>query len=177
MAVLGLWGFIVYDKLLKENSIGNVDDNNLNNDSINNEEENNENSYKIFSEKLKDQVSKYDSKNQNYQYIKNDIVKNGYIIYINEKDSLFVKYFDKNLNDKYGDYKIDDNVLSFYVINVGQDVGNMLYFINNDGTVGSADTEYGIGIENEIMIKKDIGYKNIVSIVNGIFGDGYSGAH
>ena len=60
---------------------------------------------------------------------------------------------------------------------VGQEKGYILYFINEDGTVGSADVEYGIINDNNITIKKDIGYKDIVSIVSGIFGDGYSGIH
>ena len=38
-------------------------------------------------------------------------------ISINEKGCLYVRYFNKELNDKYGKYKIADNVLSFYVIN------------------------------------------------------------
>lgn len=178
VALLGTSGFIVYDKVLSKKTVENIDVNNTNNDVINNnEEKNNDNSYQIFADNLKDQISKYNSNNQSYQYINNDIVKGGYVVYLNEKGSLFVKYFDKELNDKYGDYKIADNVLSFYAINVGQDVGNMLYFINEDGTVGSADTEYGIGTNNQITIKKDIGYRNIVSIVNGIFGDEYSGLH
>ena len=178
VALLGTSGFIVYDKVLSKKTVENIDVNNTNNDVINNnEEKNNDNSYQIFADNLKDQISKYNSNNQSYQYINNDIVKGGYVVYLNEKGSLFVKYFDKELNDNYGDYKIADNVLSFYAINVGQDVGNMLYFINEDGTVGSADTEYGIGTNNQITIKKDIGYRNIVSIVNGIFGDEYSGLH
>lgn len=151
---------------------------NINNNVINdNEEENIFNNYQIFADNLKSQIAKYDVNNKNYQYIKNNFVKDGYEIYLNEQGSLFVKYFNKELNDKYGDYKIADNVLSFYTINVGQDVGNMLYFINEDGTVGSADTEYGIGTNDQIIINKNIGYKNIVSIVNGNFGNSYSGVH
>lgn len=158
--VLCLGGYIVYDKFLIEKQPENID-----------------NSYQVFVENFKNELSKYDSNNQSYQYIKNDIVKDGYEIYLEENGSLFVKYFNEELNEKYSNYKISDNVLSFYAINVGQGGGNMLYFINEDGTVGSADTEYGIGTSNEIVIKKDIGYKNIVSIINSTFSDGFYGVH
>ena len=51
----------------------------------------------------------------------------------------------------------------------------MLYFINEDGTVGKADAEYRMN--NEISVIKDIGYKNIVSIISGTFGDEFTGYH
>ncbi len=66
--------------------------------------------------------------------------------------------------------------MSFNIVNSGQDVINTLYFINQDGTVGSANIETGIMDNNEIVIKKDIGFKNIVSIVSGVYTDGMSGA-
>lgn len=134
-----------------------------------------ENSYTIFSQNFKKELSKYDKNNYNYQIVTNQIIEDGYAITLNEKGSLYVKYFNKELNDKYGTYKLADNVLSFYVINDGQNFGNMLYFINEDGTVGKADTEYRMN--NNISVIKDIGYKNIVSIISGTFGDDYTGTH
>ena len=85
-----------------------------------------------------------------------------------------MKYNDVTLNNKYGEYKIADNVLSFYVINTGQDIGNNVYFINQDGTVGSADTEYGIN--STITINNNLGYKNIVAVVSGSFNYDPTGA-
>lgn len=141
-------------------------------------EENNTNKYELFSTNLKEEFSKFDSHNYSSQYISNDFVPEGYTIYLDENRNLFVRYANKEINNKYGNYKIADNVLSFYAINVGQDVGNMIYFINEDGTVGKANTEYGInGNEINFNIEKDIGYKNIVSILNGAFGDGFGGVH
>ena len=134
-----------------------------------------ENNYNIFAQSLKKELSKYDNNNYNYQSVTNEIVPDGYEISINEKGCLYVRYFNKELNDKYGKYKIADNVLSFYVINDGQNFGNMLYFINEDGTVGKADAEYRMN--NEISVIKDIGYKNIVSIISGTFGDEFTGYH
>lgn len=134
-----------------------------------------ENNYNIFAQNLKKELSKYDNNNYNYQRVTNEIVPDGYEISINEKGTLYVRYFNKELNDKYGKYKIADNVLSFYVINDGQNFGNMLYFINEDGTVGKASAEYRMN--DNISVIKDIGYKNIVSIISGTFGDEFTGYH
>ena len=137
-----------------------------------------ENSYYIFSNNMKEQVSaKYDSSNMQYEYIESDIVNNGYVVYLNQSGSLFIRYSDESLNMKFGDYKIADNVLSFYLITEGQDSGKNLYFINSDGTVGSADIEYGVVNNGVVNIKSDLGYKNIVSIVQGGFGLEFSGVH
>ena len=140
---------------------------------INNKQNQTENNYNIFAQSLKKELSKYDNNNYNYQRVTNEIVPDGYEISINEKGCLYVRYFNKELNDKYGKYKIADNVLSFYVINDGQNFGNMLYFISEDGTVGKADTEYRMN--DNISVIKDIGYKNIVSIISGTFGDEFAG--
>lgn len=142
---------------------------------INNKENQSENNYNIFAQSLKKELSKYDNNNYNYQRVTNEIVPDGYEISINEKGTLYVRYFNKELNDKYGKYKLADNVLSFYLINDGQNFGNMLYFINEDGTVGKASAEYRMN--DNISVIKDIGYKNIVSIISGTFGDEFTGYH
>lgn len=176
LLVVGLGGFVIYDKVLTDNTFENNDNNN---EVVNKQdkETNSNNSYELFSKNLKSQFSKYDDNNQNYLYVNTDVVQEGYEVYLTKNQTLFVKYFNKELNNKYGEYKIADNVLSFNVVSVGQGGGNMLYFINEDGTVGSAATEYGIGTNNQITIKKDIGYKNIISVISGTFGDGFSGVH
>ena len=140
---------------------------------IRDEQNQSENNYNIFAQSLKKELSKYDNNNYNYQRVTNEIVPDGYEISINEKGTLYVRYFNKELNDKYGKYKIADNVLSFYVINDGQNFGNMLYFINEDGTVGKASAEYRMN--DNISVIKDIGYKNIVSIISGTFGNEFTG--
>lgn len=68
--------------------------------------------------------------------------------------------------------------MSFYAIDYGQDFANALCFIKDDGTVGSAQTEYGaVGPSGKIEIDNDLGYRNIVTIINGIFGGGEGGGH
>jgi len=170
--VLAMGGYLVYDKIIDKDD--KIEGNKL-------EENNNkqtENDYQSFTENLKKQTSNLKSGDHVYQYIENDIIPDGYAVYLDENRSLYVKYYNEDFNNKFGQYKISDNILSFYVINVGQDEGNMLYFINEDGTVGSADTEYGVSNGDQLItVKNDIGYKNIVSIVNGIFGSNESGVH
>ena len=163
--VLGvLGGYILSDKVLtkcaepvkvEDSKVDNVD------------------TYQEFSTKLKSELSRFNSSDMAYQNVYSSIVGN-YSVYLNEKGSLYVKYFNNDLNSKYGDYKIADGVLSFYIVPSGQGGGNVLYFINEDGTVGSADVEYGAN--SNITIKGDLGYKNIVSVVSGGFGMEFSGA-
>ncbi len=166
LLVVGLGGFIVYDNYFRDKDVAN-----------NNTKGTTNNSYKTFAKNLKSQFSKYDSNNKNYQYINNHFVEDGYEVYLNKNGNLYVRYFNENLNSKYGTYKIAEDVLSFYAINVGQDVGNMIFFINEDGTVGSADTEFGIDTDNKITITRDLGHENIVSITNDTFGDGNTGVY
>lgn len=82
--------------------------------------------------------------------------------------------YDETLSQKFGKYKDAENVLSFSIFSSGQGGGHYLYFINEDGTVGSADVEYGVVNEGKISINKDLECKNIVSILPGIYGDIYS---
>lgn len=124
---------------------------------------------------LKNEISNLESVIN--EYVINDIVVEGYDIRLEKDGNLYVEYMENNLNEMYGKYKISDNVLSCYVINTGQDVGNTLYFIKDDGTVGSANTEYGLVDDyKEITVTNDLGYKNIVTILPAVFSNEYTGA-
>ena len=165
--------FGIYDKVLTNEPIKSTD----NNEVTNNQEPeiNSNNSYELFAKNLKSQFSKYDDNNKNSICVNVNEIGEGYEVYLTKEQTLYVKYYNKELNDKYGEYKIADNVLSFNVVPTGQGGGNMLFFINEDGTVGSADTEYGIGTNNQITVRKDLGYKNIVSVISGVFGNEFTG--
>ncbi len=136
----------------------------------------NENSYEIFSNNLKNSISsKYNKYNCNYDYIINDFITDGYSIILDNNNDFYVQYTNSELNNKYGKYKISENVLNFNLVKTGQNGVNMLYYINEDGTVSSADTEYSVANNEEITIKNNIGnYKNIVSIIDDTFGNVYS---
>lgn len=165
--VLGLLGgYILSDKVLTKKCDEPVKIEDSKSDSVD--------SYQKFSKKLKSELSRFNSNDMAYQSVSSSVVGN-YVAYLNDKGSLYVKYFNNDLNSKYGDYKISDGILSFYIVPSGQGGGNVLYFINEDGTVGSADVEYGAN--SNITIKNDLGYKNIVSVVSGGFGMEYSGGY
>lgn len=170
LAVIGLGGYIVYDKVLKNSSNGTVNNDNKTSDNLKDNDQNGQtmknNNYQLFASNLKNEFSKYDEKNRPYLNVTSTIGNGNFIIYLTENRELYIKYYNK---DKNAEHKIADNVLSFNAVTVGKGGGKMLYFINEDGTVGSADIEFGL--EKEITVKKDLGYKNIVSIVGGIFGD------
>lgn len=136
------------------------------------------NNYQEFAKKIKENISKYDEHNYNYQYIENSFVKEGYNAYIDKKGSFYVYYFNSELEEKYGDIKIADNVLAFHKIRTGNDIGNTIYFIYENGNVGSVETEYNLFYEkNNLEINKDLGYKKIVTIINSRYGDEIAGAH
>lgn len=160
--VISLGGFIVIDKMTNDNFQEEKNDKNENNN------------YEQFSNNLKKEISKYNEYAKNSQFVISKIIPDGYEVYLNNQQELFVKYYNSELNEKYGEYKISDNVLGFYIIPSGQDVGNSLYFINDDGTVGMSDVEYGIEM-GQISVRKDLGYKNIVSITSGSFSGEMSG--
>ena len=164
---VGLGSFIFYDKVLKEDTCKDKESNN---------KEIQSNNYDDFSKNLKESLSKLDNSKRMYQSIRSEFVKGGYSVYIKEDGSLYIQFYDSDLNSKYNQYKLADNVLSFYIINVGQDTFNTIYFINEDGTVSYCNIESDIINNNDITIKNDLEYKNIVSITSGVFGT-YSGAH
>ena len=170
LAVIGLGGYIVYDKVLKNSSNETENNDNKPSDNLKDTDQNGQttknNNYQLFASNLKSEFSKYDEKNRPYLNIISTIGNGNFIIYLTENRELYIKYYNK---DKNAEHKIADNVLSFNAVTVGKGGGKMLYFINEDGTVGSADIEFGL--EKEITVKKDLGYKNIVSIVGGIFGN------
>lgn len=78
-------------------------------------------------------------------------------------------------NNKYSDYKISENVLNMFLIDVGNGGYKYLYFIRTDGSLNkmcidclSEDSTVKVETENK---------KNIVNITQGLFGYNYSGAH
>ena len=171
---VGLGSFIFYDKVLDNETSKEKENNSQTVQNTNQEIQNN--NYNVFSKNLKESLSKLNDSKRMYQSIRSEFVKGGYDVYLKENGSLYVKFYDSELNSKYNQYKLADNVLSFYIINVGQDTFNTLYFINQDGTVSYCNIESDVLNNNGITIKNDLEYKNIVSITSGVFGT-YSGAH
>lgn len=187
LLVLGLSAFIVYDKCFKKQNNKSTIDSSVNSKKAagkdesksSGSDEKNESkssdpavSYSNFANKMKSERSKFNDSYSSGQYV-NSCVEGGYTVSLNSDGKLYVKYHNDNINSKYGNirgnFDVADNVLSFYVIPYGQGGCNGLYFINEDGTVGMADIEYSAANMNDIRINKNIGFKNIVSVVSGDF--------
>ena len=80
--VLGLGGFILYDKVLKDNKpTEEIDVNN-----------NLSNSYELFAKNLKSQFSKYDINNKNYLSV-NSVIVGSFEVYLTEEQDLIINYF------------------------------------------------------------------------------------
>ena len=154
------------------------------NSNLNNEinDSRNENNYKVFSDNLNEEVSKYSEGKMQKQSVQTEVgsVKLYYSVTLESNGDLYVEYHnDDVLKQKYGKYKIAENILTFYIARIRGNCGeNGLYFINQDGTVGLAEVEFntcGSGDINKLNIKRDLGYKNIVSVINGNVFLGHGG--
>lgn len=166
--------YLFFDKEDSEEITKNVEENqNMDEEDNTISEQNTDNSYSIFADGLKNAMKSNENDNNynNYMYASNiDVCSNdGYEVFLQSDGSLYIKYIDESLNSKFGNYKLASDVLSFYLINVGQDLYKSLYFIKSDGTVSQALVNNTSS--NEISVVNNVGnYKNIVSIISGSFG-------
>ena len=130
--------------------------------------------YKIFAENLKKEVSKYgDKANTKSVFCRGDNTDGSwYTIKLNSNGNLSLHFGDENLNKKYGTENLAKNVLAAYIIDIGQDDWHCIYFIKEDGTVGSAYVDPVIyNNTGDIKIENNINQlKNIVSILDGGVG-------
>lgn len=138
--------------------------------------------YKIFAQNLKKEVSKYGNiDNRKTIYYGADAIKNSwYEVKLNSNGNLSLHFFeDEKLEKKYGTNSLVKNVLVFYIVDVGQTESHMIYFINEDGTVGFVNLDTIIqNSTGKIEIKNKIsGLENIVSIINGATGLEHSGGY
>lgn len=104
--------------------------------------------------------------------VENSLV-GDYIVRLSKDGLLSIEYSNES-----SVRNISDNVLSYYLINTGQDIGKTLFFIKEDGTVSKASIEYGYSADSDIEIEDNInGLKDIVTILEGSYSDGLSGSH
>ena len=131
------------------------------------------NNYDLFVDNFDENYTKFDSNNYISQFIASENIEGGYNVRIDLNKKLYIKYIDEDIARKFGEYLIAENVLYFNVISTGHDLVNTLYFINEDGTVGSAEIERGILAGSaKIDVINDLGYRDIVAVIGGSFGDG-----
>ena len=175
--VLGLGGFIVYDKVLKE-------DKTINNENSNSENSNNENqnvseisnSFELFKNNLiKERNEKYDSASESYleSQITATVDGNRYSLSLSKDGVLQLSMYGENSMTR----TISDEVLLFTLADVGNGGLKSVYFIKEDGTVSSWFVE-GFVLNNEDReVENNIGnFKNIINIIPGIAVDTVPGS-
>ena len=165
--VLGLGGFILYDKVLKEDKSIKTEEKEQTQ-----KEENADLAYKNYIKNLKN--SRNSLKNNSFRY---EVNSDGnpdaysYIFTIDQNGDLLFNLYE---SDIYNDYKISSNVLSAFIVNVGQYTYHDLYFIKEDGHL------YNFGIDSFIQNGKlnitKVNKNNIVNVVTGsVSYDGITG--
>lgn len=129
--------------------------------------------YSEYSNKVKSQRSSMSDQGVSIMSgVENSLV-GDYIVRLSKDGLLSIEYSNES-----SVRNISDNVLSYYLINTGQDIGKTLFFIKEDGTVSKASIEYGYSADSDIEIEDNInGLKDIVTILEGSYSDGLSGSH
>lgn len=138
---------------------------------------NEENNYGKYAKKLSDEINNFGDSNYLSQRVDHEMLQSVYYVTLNKNKELHIEYSNEELNNVFGNYKISDNVISFYIINDGQAFFNNLYYIKTDGTVGKADVESPNINNKNITIINDLGLKNIITILPTTFDSQESGYH
>lgn len=138
---------------------------------------NEENNYGKYAKKLSDEINNFSDSNYLSQRVDHEMLQSVYYVTLNKNKELHIEYSNEELNNVFGNYKISDNVISFYIINDGQAFFNSLYYIKTDGTVGKADVESSNINNKNITITNDLGLKNIITILPTTFDSQESGYH
>lgn len=149
-----------------------VTTNNGGNDELSVVEENKDTIYSNFANKMiSERGSKFGQYSSSYVDVNSEIV-GKYSVSLLNNGSLMIHYSNESESRM-----ISNNVLSFYLINTGQNTGKTLFFIKEDGTVSKASIEYGYSADSDIKIDDNVNnLKNIVSIIPGSFSeDGVTG--
>ena len=175
--VLGLGGFIVYDKVLKE-------DKTTNNENSNSENSNNENTnvsetsnpFELFRNNLiQERNEKFDeSKDRSLSYSLNEKTAMGNYFYelsLNKDGDLIVNFSQSDLIDRYGNSVVlAHNVLLFNSVNVGNGGMKVLYFVKEDGTVSSINLEQQLEVKGDFNVTDNVGnFKDIINIIPSSF--------
>lgn len=63
---------------------------------------------------------------------------------------------------------VSQNVVDFFIVNEGNGGFHTIFFITEDGKVGSCNAEVAAMNHEKIVVKNDLGYHGIVNVV-GIF--------
>lgn len=166
--VFGLGGFIVYDKILKDDKSNNNDNYECKDKEDNQNVLETNNSFELFKNNLiKERNEKYDSTNNRYLRNLTILDKNNDTYYFSlSKDGVLelTAYEESKLIKT---KTISDKVLLFYITDVANAGFHNVYFIKEDGTVSSWCIDSFVKFDQE-KIENNIGnFKNIISIIPG----------
>lgn len=129
--------------------------------------------YSEYSNKVKSQRALMSDQGVSIMSGVEDSLVGDYIVRLSNDGLLSIEYSNES-----SVRNISDNVLSYYLINTGQDIGKTLFFIKEDGTVSMASIEYGYSALSDIEIENNVnGLKDIVTILEGSYSEGESGSH
>ena len=78
---------------------------------------NEENNYGKYAKKLSDEINNFSDSNYLSQRIDHEMLQSVYYVTLNKNKELHIEYSNEELNNVFGNYKISDNVISFYIIN------------------------------------------------------------
>lgn len=139
------------------------------------ENKNDDDNYEMYVNRMKsERQSKFNDYTLYRSTIESKIIDGSYTVELNKDGQLSIDY-----HDGVGAKVIASNVLNYYLINVGQESGKVLYFVYEDGTVGKASNiEYNHTTIDDIVVEQNVkDLSNIVTIVEGSFSDnGMSGS-
>ena len=182
LIILGLAGYITYDKVLKDKyfskkeneKIVKVDDKEKNNQ----EQKNVKDSYSLYltnrANSLKKELSKNDTISIDGVISNTEVDDISYVVDLDNNLDLSIT-INKNIGDSgIINKKIDSDVIDIFTTTVGQGGLINLYYLKTDGSLYEVNLD-NIAMEEKVEIKKE-NKKNIVSIKQALFSDGLSGA-
>ena len=173
--LVGLIGFITYDNFFKPNTKCNVNkttttttdstktDSKTEKTSDERYKEYLSNLSKSIETKYKDFVDPGNAGIYNTSSYKNDDLNLFYSLTINHNKELLLTDY----SGKYKDYKIADNVVSFYRVHLANGSYYIIYYITNDGKVYSLSLESILNENKNIESSEVNNVKNIVEIKEG----------
>lgn len=162
--VIGLGGYIVYDKVFATDNENNGIVNNETQDIVKNDISADE-LYSNYLKKLKTNLTKTYTENDGEGNISGDLFKYNFTL---NKEGIL------SMSIKENTYEVSNKVLEMFLVDTGNGGYKNLYFIKEDGTLNyfCADCV----TDGNFDIKKSE-HKNIVNVMNSSFGVTTSGAN
>lgn len=112
--------------------------------------------YKKFADNLKNEVSKFNNE-ANFQKISGEKTK-SHSVKLSNNGNISVHFDDEEIEQRYGTDSLVEKVIAFNIVEEGNDGLHTLYFINEDGTVGTTNIEVAVEMNEDLKIERKIEY-------------------